>query len=221
MNPNVRLSSSSVSPLLPKKPLAATQKFAATSAPRTEARRPRSASRLLLQAAAAGVALVVFALLGTGTSYALWNGRAQTNASTVTAGTTSIAINGVANYAIPSLNSSKIGPGQSAFVPLTITNTGSTPVSAIVATTASTANALTNELSIRVTASGTCSAGLAGGTIGRMATFSTASTPALMAAGSSLTVCLEVVMDLDAPVTTANLASDFTLTVTATQVRSA
>lgn len=221
MYPNMRLSSLSDSGLRPKKALAATQKFSAPAVTKVASPRRRSASRLLLQAAGAGLAVVVFALLGTGTSYALWNGRAGTNASTVTAGSTAIAINGSLTYVIPTLNSSKLGPGRSAFAPLTITNTGSTPISAIVATTASTANALTDELSIRVTASGTCSAGLAGGTMGRMATFSTTPTPVLLQAGSSSLVCVEVVMDLDAPVSTANLASDFTLTVTATQVRSA
>ena len=218
---NMRLSSISVSGLRPRKALAATQKFSAPAPAQIAAPRGRSASRLLLQAAGAGLAVVIFALLGTGTSYALWNGRAVTNASTVTAGSTVIAINGSSNYVIPTLTSVKLGPGRSTFAPFIITNTGNTPVSAIVATTASTANALTDELSIRVTASGTCSAGLAGGTIGRMATFSTTPTPVLLRAGSSSTVCLEIVVDLDAPVSTANLASDFTLTVTATQVRSA
>lgn len=171
--------------------------------------------------ATGGVALATsVALVGTGTTYALWNGETAVNASTVTSGSAGLSINGTADYAIP-LDLAKIGPGQSVRTPLTIANTGTTPLSAAVssATIIAQTNGLADNLAITLTPAATCVGTLEGGVSAPLASFTTAATPYLMAAGSTVQLCLEVTMNANAPATVQGGAANFSLTFDAVQVR--
>lgn len=183
-------------------------------APRT--RRPL---RGILFSAGLLVVVVAMALLGAGGSYAAWNSATATNASSVTSGTTSLTVNGVSDYTFPNLNLASLGPGQSVFVPLTITNTGSTSLSTVVSKTTivSDSNGLSAELTAAITASSTCSASTMAGT--RLASYTTTASPITLAAGASLPICLDIKMDLDAPMTVAGGSTTFSMAITATQVR--
>lgn len=183
-------------------------------APRT--RRPL---RGLLASAGLLVVVVSIALLGAGGSYAAWNSSTPTNASSVTSGTTSLTVNGVSDYTFPSMNLAALGPGQSVFVPMTITNTGSTALSTIVSKTTivSDSNGLSAELTAAITASSTCTASTMAGT--RLASYTTTASPITLAAGASLPICLDIKMDLDAPMSVAGGSTTFSMAITATQVR--
>lgn len=180
----------------------------------------RIARRMLVVAGIIAIAVTV-ALVATGGSYALWNGTAVVNASTVTSGSSSLTVNNVTNYAIPGMNVSAIGPGQSAVALVTVRNTGSTKLSTTVTSTIVTAqtNALADELSVTLTPATSCSPGLGGGVTGRLSTFTTTATPYVLPPLTSLALCLEVTMDLDAPVSTQNGTAAFTLRIDAAQVR--
>lgn len=183
-------------------------------APRT--RRPL---RGLLFSAGLLVVVVASALLGAGGSYAAWNSSTATNASSVTSGTTSLTVNGVTDYTFPSLNLAGLGPGQSVYVPLTIANTGTTPLSTVVSKTTivTDVNGLSAELTAAITASSTCGATTMAGT--RLATYTTTASPITLAAGASLPICLDIKMDLDAPISVAGGSTTFSMAITATQVR--
>lgn len=183
-------------------------------APRT--RRPL---RGLLFSAGLLVVVVASALLGAGGSYAAWNSSTATNASSVTSGTTSLTVNGVTDYTFPSLNLAGLGPGQSVYVPLTIANTGTTPLSTVVSKTTivTDVNGLSAELTAAITASSTCTATTMAGT--RLATYTTTASPITLAAGASLPICLDIKMDLDAPISVAGGSTTFSMAITATQVR--
>ncbi len=174
-------------------------------------------SRNLLVSAGVLVVAIIAALLGTGTSYALWNGRADIAGGTVVSGTT-----GITASTITGLDLSRLGPGQTVVTssPVGLTNIGSTKLSTTVATTAVTGSAtLASELSVTLIPSANCSPGMTGGTTGRLAAFTSTAAPIIIESGQSVPVCLTVTMDLDAPVSVKNLATGFTLTVTGRQVR--
>lgn len=187
-----------------------------TVADREPARRASATRRLLVSTGVLVVAIVI-ALLGTGTSYALWNGRADIAGGSVSSGTT-----GVTASAVTGLDLSRLGPGQSVVtsVPVTVTNGGSTKLAvAVASTTVGGSTALAAELSLTVTQGTTCSVGMTGGTTGRLTGFTTTATPVVLDPGTALDVCLQVTMDLDAPISVKNLTSSFTLNLTGSQVR--
>jgi hypothetical protein len=180
-------------------------------------------SRRILSAAGAVVIATIFALIGTGTSYALWNGRATVNASSVTSGATSITIDGQSTaYALDALDTTKLGPGQSVITPtpFVIQNTGSTRLSVTVAGTTipAASAALAAELSLTLSTAATCTIGTAGAT-GPLVGYTTTATPIVLAPGASIPVCLQATLDLDAPATLQAKAATFTLAIDATQVR--
>lgn len=159
------------------------------------------------------------ALAGTGTTYALWNGETAVDASTVTSGSTSLSINGTTDYAIP-LDLTRIGPGQSVWTPLTIANTGTTPLSAAVsnASVITQSRGLADSLALTLTQATTCTAGL-GGVTGQLSSFTTSATPYLLPVGSAVQLCLEISMNADAPEAVQGGAANFTLAFDAVQVR--
>lgn len=91
-----------------------------------------------------------------------------------------------------------------------------------VTTTASKSSvaAATGELTLHlamVSSAAKCAPGLTG-TSGRLATFDTGTGSLTLPAGVSGIACLEMGLDADAPQTVAGATTDFTLTVTGTQV---
>lgn len=183
------------------------------------ARPTRRPFRGFLFSAGLLVVVVALALLGAGGSYAAWNSSTATNASSVSAGSTGITVNGSAEYTFPNLNLAGLGPGQSVLVPLTIANTGTTALNTVVTSTTivSDTNGLSAELTAAVAASSTCTASTMAGA--RLASFTTTATPFVLAAGASLPICLDIKMDLDAPMSVAGGSTTFTMAITGTQVR--
>jgi predicted ribosomally synthesized peptide with SipW-like signal peptide len=168
------------------------------------------------------VVAVVTTLLGTGGTYALWNASASTGASTVKSGTAAVTVG-----PLSAMNTAALGPGSSTTGTFTVKNTGTVPLSMRVATTAtkvayaSTTDATvlgaeTLRLSVVSTAAD-CRAGL-GGASGRIAAFDTGTGYYTLPVGASGIGCVEVVLDSTAPQSVAGAVTDFTLTVTGTQV---
>ncbi len=180
-------------------------------------------SRRILSAAGAVVIATIFALIGTGTSYALWNGRATVNASTITSGSTSLTIGGQSTaYTLDALDTTKLGPGQSVITPtpFILQNTGTTRLSvAVVSTTIPSASAaLAADITLTLSTATTCTIGTAG-VAAPLVGYTTTASPIVLAPGGSIPVCLQATLDLDAPATLQAKTASFTLNVDAVQVR--
>ncbi|MCS5492440.1 CalY family protein [Curtobacterium flaccumfaciens] len=189
-----------------------------TATPRTTGRhRAARRHRWVWPVALALVVAVGTALLGTGGTYALWNGTASTAATTVRSATATVSVSSTT-----AMNTAVLGPGTSTTGTFTVRNTGSVPLSMRVTTTASKSSvaAATGELTLHlvmVSSTAKCVPGLTG-TSGRLTTFDTGTGAFTLPAGVSGTACLEMALDADAPQTVAGATTDFTLTVTGTQV---
>lgn len=169
------------------------------------------------------VVAVIATVLGTGGTYALWNGSAATAASTVKSGTAAITVG-----ALSTMNTGVLAPGTGVTGTFTVKNTGTIPLTMRVATTATKVAYATNSSTSAVLAEETlrlslvattsdCTSGLSGSS-GRVAAFDTGSGYYTMPAGASGVGCVEMVLDADAPQSVAGAVTDFTLTVTGTQV---
>jgi hypothetical protein len=207
-------------------PTSATPNARTTRTTRRASRAPKPRSlamtaRGLLGSAVLLVAVTALALTGTGATYAMWNGQAVVNASSVSSASTGLTVNGTTAYEIPAAGLSQLSPGQSVMIPLTLTNTGTTKLSTAVSGVVISADTqgLASRLTARITQSATCTASTVTGT--RLATFSSIAAPYAMAVGASIPVCIEIKMDLDAPMTVAGGLTTFTMNLTATQARGA
>lgn len=170
------------------------------------------------------LALLVLAILaGTGSTSALWTGSRTVTGPAVRSGSTGLTIDGQTDHALPNLRVAALAPGESATAPLTVRNTGTTPVSIRVSGTEVTAevNGLADSLTASVTPSVTCSAGLPGGQTGALRDFATASPLGMLAPGGELAICLEVRLDGAAPGSMQGGSADFVMTFEATQERPA
>lgn len=176
--------------------------------------------RMLATNAVFGVAILA-SLVVTGGTFALWNAETVVNASTVSSGTVGLTVNGTADYTIPRLDATKLGPGQSVTTPLTLANTGSTPLAASVGSVSvlSQTRGMDAHLTLRLTPSATCTTGLPNGVSGALAAFTTAASPYILAAGESLALCLEVTLDAGAPSSVRGGTASFRMNVDAVQVR--
>ncbi|MBA8991072.1 hypothetical protein FHW23_002337 [Curtobacterium pusillum] len=195
-----------------------------TSTPRTTGRhRARRRHRWIWPTVIALVVAVVTAMLGTGGTYALWNGTASTSASTVRSATATITTG-----TLSAMNTAVLGPGSGTTGTFAVRNTGSIPLTMRVATTSTTVADATNstpaavlgELTLRlavVGSTGDCRTGLSGAS-GRLASFDTGSGSFTLAAGATAVGCVEMDLDADAPQAVSGAVADFTLTVTGTQV---
>ncbi|PYY60662.1 hypothetical protein DEJ17_05795 [Curtobacterium sp. MCSS17_011] len=189
-----------------------------TATPRTTGRHRAARRHRWVWPVALGLVVAVgTALLGTGGTYALWNGTASTAATTVRSATATVSVGSTT-----AMNTAALGPGTSTTGTFTVRNTGSVPLSMRVTTTASKSSvaAATGELTLRlvmVSSAAKCVPGLTG-TSGRLATFDTGTASFTLPAGVSGIACLEMTLDADAPQTVAGATTDFTLTVTGTQV---
>jgi len=195
-----------------------------TRTPRTTGRhRAPRRHRWIWPTVIALVVAVVTAMLGTGGTYALWNGTASTSASTVRSATATITTG-----PLSAMNTAVLGPGTGVTGTFTVQNTGSIPLSMRVATTStkvsyatnSTTTAVLGELTLRLSVVGStadCRTGLSGAS-GRLASFDTGSGSFTLAAGASAVGCVEMDLDADAPQSVAGAVTDFSLTVTGTQV---
>ncbi|TCL87105.1 camelysin-like metallo-endopeptidase [Curtobacterium sp. PhB142] len=195
-----------------------------TGTPRTTGRhRAARRHRWVLPVALALVVAVATALLGVGGTYALWNGTASTAATTVKSATATITVG-----TLSTMNTTVLALGTGVTGTFAVKNTGSIPLSMRVATTSTKVASATNassaavlgELTLRLTnvsSAATCTAGLSGAS-GRLAAFDTGSSSFTLQPGASSVGCVELVLDADAPQSVSGAVTDFTLTVTGTQV---
>lgn len=179
--------------------------------------------RWVLPLALALVVAVGTALLGSAGTYALWNQAASTAPLTVRSGTATLSVSQLV------MSSAPLAPGTGSTGTVTITNTGSVPLTTRVTTTSarvsgtSTASAaVLAEVTLRwsvVSSAAACRAGLTA-TSGRAASFDSGVDRTAVPVGGQRLGCVEVVLDADAPQGVAGAGVDVALTVTGTQVAS-
>ena len=180
--------------------------------------RPGVLHRMLSATAAIGVATVL-ALLGTGTSYALWNGEAVVDASSVSSGTVGLTINGAAAYSLTGLDAARLAPGRSQVAPLSIANTGTTRLS--VTTSGTEVLAQANSLAGFLTASLVPAANCAVATFvpAPLAGFTTTATPVVLEPGETRQFCLAIGLNAAAPAGAQGGSTTFAMAITGEQVR--
>ncbi|MET3770149.1 hypothetical protein ABIB15_002856 [Marisediminicola sp. UYEF4] len=186
----------------------------------TSASRSRpSALRRMLSAATAIAVAVVLALLGTGTSYALWNGEAVVDASSVSSGNVGLTVNGAAAYSLTGLDAKRLAPGRSQVIPLAIANTGTTRLSVTVAGTQVLAQA--NSLSGFLTASLVPAPDCAVATFvpAPLAGFTTTAAPVVLEPGEVRQFCLAIGLAAGAPPAAQGGSTTFAMAIDAVQVR--
>ena len=171
--------------------------------------------KLLALIGTIGIAITV-GLVATGGTYALWNTKATVNASSVTSGSTAITINDAATFAIPGLNSGALLPGRSVIsAPLTVKNTGTTPVSVTLGTVSITdpSGILAPSLAVYVSQAASCTVTPAG------TTPQSFSAPIVLATGASTQLCVEVRLADTAPATVQGKSATFSVRLDAVQKR--
>lgn len=180
--------------------------------------RPSLLRRMLGTAAAIAVATVL-ALLGTGTSYALWNGEAVVDASSVSSGNVGLTINGVAAYPLTDLDAARLAPGRSQVAPLALANTGTTRLAVTVSGTEVLAES--NSLAGLVTASLVAAADCAAASFvpAPLAGFTTTAAPVVLEPGETRQFCLAIALDAAAPTGAQGGSASFAMAITAEQVR--
>jgi predicted ribosomally synthesized peptide with SipW-like signal peptide len=171
------------------------------------------------------VAVAVLATVaGTGGTYALWNAAAETDGATIRSGTASVIVSPMTSTRAPVL-----APGASTTGTFTARNTGSVPLSMRVTTTSTKVSyvdvpdsTVLGVQTLRLSAvrdAAACRPGN-GGASGALATFDTGTGYFTLPVGVTATACVEIVLASDAPQSVSGAVTDFTLTVTGTQVTS-
>lgn len=185
----------------------------------------RGALRRVWAATAVVVGAVALGLVATGGSYALWSSSAPARVGgVVTTGTAALAVSQATG-----LSSRGLLPGTGAAGSLVLRNTGVVPLS-VAATTddvraafdGPTAGASLDELRLRAAplpAGGSCASALADVAPSRLVGFRADVLPRLEP-GSSATVCVEVLLDADAPQTVQGGVGDWSVSLEGTQVAS-
>ncbi|MEO6942046.1 MAG: hypothetical protein ABI124_03390 [Terrimesophilobacter sp.] len=171
--------------------------------------RPPSVKGMLLSTAFVSVAAIL-GVSAAGGSFATWNGADSVGASTIRSGTLGITISGPsvtgagpASYTLANTPWSALLPGDVAAQQVSVTNTGTTPVTLTVSTTASAV------IDVRVQ-SGACS-----GTItGNSSTITPTILAGTLAGGATIAVCIQVSLT---PAATQNQPAPFTMTFVANQ----
>ncbi|PZE85224.1 TasA family protein [Curtobacterium sp. MCBD17_032] len=168
------------------------------------------------------VGAVAIAVAGGGSTYALWNSSTTTDGAQVRSGTASLVVS-----SLTAMNTAALAPGTSTTGTFSVRNAGTVPLSVRLATTTTEvayasvpAAAVLDELTLRlapVARASDCRPGL-GGYAARPAAFDTGSGYYTLPVGVRATACLEMVLDADAPQSVSGAVTDFTVTVTGTQV---
>lgn len=183
---------------------------------RHAAKRKTPVTRNVLTTTAIFAVAIGGALAATGGTYALWNDNAVPAGSGITTGNTGLTVENVTDYTIPGLNTAQLYPGTSVFTPtpLTIKNTGYTPlqVTPAVATYTSSTNGMSGWLAVALKPATSCSASAVG------------VTPVSVAIpridpGQSIQVCVEVRLSATAPASVQGGSATFALVLDALQVR--
>ena len=186
-----------------------------TSAPRS---RPTALRRMLSATAAISVATVL-ALLGTGTSYALWNGEAVVDASSVSSGNVGLTVNGAVAYSLTDFDTARLAPGRAQIAPLAIANTGTTRLA--VAISGTEVLAQSDSLAGLVTASLVPAPDCAVATFvpAPLAGFTTTAAPVVLEPGETRQFCLAIGLNAAAPAGAQGGSTTFAMAITGEQVR--
>lgn len=167
---------------------------------------------------------VALGLAATGGSYALWSSSAPGRTTgAVTTGTAALAVTQPAG-----LTSTGLLPGTAAVGSFSLANRGAVPLAATVTTAGAramydgpVAGASLDELQLRVaaqSAGGTCASALSGATASRLVGFRDASVLPRLEPGASATICVEVLLDSDAPQSVQGAVDTWSVRVVGTQV---
>jgi hypothetical protein len=185
---------------------------------RSLVREQRRTRRILITAGAFGVAVTLGISAG-GSTLALWNASTPIGAAMLSTGATGITVNGATSYSVPGLTTTQLLPGLSAVSPqvLTITNAGTTPLSIVVGSPVfsdpSSLLAQGGNLVVSLFQSTTCAQSVDGSSTAAW------TVPVVVAAGSSISACLQMTLSSTAPATVQGLSATFTIPLIGTQVR--
>jgi hypothetical protein len=163
-------------------------------------------------------AVLVASLAATGGSYALWNGTASAQPSSVTSGSSGLVITQQS-----ALDATRLLPGQATIGTFTAKNTGTVPLDVAVSTRGTSSNsAFLGELSVRIGPVASAAACVSGATTwsGRPGQLTTSNGFVRVQPGASAIVCSEVALDQDAPQTVQGSTAQLTFALTGTQVAS-
>ncbi|KQO82582.1 hypothetical protein ASF17_05860 [Frigoribacterium sp. Leaf263] len=188
---------------------------------RAEPSRRAGGLRRLVRSTWSATGLVVVGLLAlvatAGGTYALLGASATSNASVIASGSASVTVGSVS-----SLDVAKLGPGRSVSGTFVVRNTGTVPLQLRLTGTTPTSvdAAVVGELTaaVAVLRSGSSCAVSTAGASTRAASFDTGASWAVLPAGQSLTACLVLALDADAPATVQNTAASVGFVVAGTQV---
>jgi len=173
-------------------------------------------SRRLGVAAATTGAAVLLAVAAAGGTYALWNTASSATPGSITTGSTGLTINDSTNYAITGLDLTGLYPGRSVITaaPLTVKNTGTTPLSVSAGTVTFTdpSGALAPQLVVAIRQASSCAPTAFGST-------PTSLSAVTLQPGTTTTVCVEVQLKSTAPASVQGLSVGFTIPLVGTQVR--
>lgn len=181
-------------------------------------RRGLAPARSLVVTAGVIVGAIFLAVVGSGATYALWNGSKPVGVASITTGSTGITVNGVTNYTIP-VTSTPLVPGLSAVSPqpLSIQNTSTTPLSVSVGTPAfadpTGLLAHNGTLVITLIQSTTCAQSVDG------TAPTTWTAPVVVAPGGTLSACLQITLSSSAPSSLQGQSANFSLPIVGSQVR--
>ncbi|TWX40399.1 hypothetical protein ES689_02765 [Frigoribacterium sp. ACAM 257] len=167
---------------------------------------------------------VALGLAATGGSYALWSSSAPGRTTgIVTTGTAALAVTQPTG-----LTSTGLLPGTSAVGSFSLTNRGVVPLAATVTTTGArgmydgpVSGASLDELQLRVAArpaGGTCASALSGAAAARLVGFRAPDLLPRLEPGASATICVEVLLDADAPQSVQGAVDSWSVRVVGTQV---
>ena len=178
-----------------------------------------SLSRLIRRvgaAAGAAAAAVIIAVGAAGGTYALWDGSARMAPGTISTGNTGLTVNGVTSFPIVGLDTTSLYPGYSTITatPLTVKNTGTTPLAVTPGTVtfSDSGSALASQLVVAVRNVATCTPTPFGSTPVSFTSFT-------LQPGQTTQVCVEVQLKSGAPANVQGLPLGFTAPLNGIQVR--
>jgi hypothetical protein len=154
-----------------------------------------------------------------GTTFALWNVSKPIGAVSLSTGATGITVNGQSSYTVPGLTTTQLLPGLTAVSPviLTIQNAGTTPLSISVGAPVfgdpTSVLAQNGNLVAALFQSTTCAQSVDGSSTAAW------TTPVVVAAGATISACLQMTLSASAPASVQGLSATFTLPIVGTQVR--
>jgi hypothetical protein len=182
------------------------------------ARPRRRTLRWVLVTAAIFAAAIGVSLGASGTTYALWNGSAPVAAAAITTATTGLTVNNVSGYTVPGMTVTQLLPGTSVVSPqpMTVKNNGTIPLSVVPAAPvfADPNSVVANNLAVVLVQGSTCVASIDGSTSPGW------TTPLVLNAGQSVSVCLQISLSATAPSSVQGASAAFNVPLIGNQVHS-